>query len=242
LKVKTLARQLSLSRTFSEPLELSGFLILRLGGYAKRSSGAISTGTVTLSAPAPAGGAEIILANSDTSRAKVPASVTAPAGSTTATFTVTAGTVPFGVSVSITATYGGVTQFASLIVTEPAPVGGQVASLTITPDIIVGGTSAQGTVTIGSALGSNTSVALTSTNTNVARVPATVTVPAGATSATFAVTTSAVPVGAPADFAEISATAGGTSRFATITTTSPPIGPFIASLVFAPTSVGGGGP
>jgi len=205
-------------------------------------SGATSTGTVTLSAPAPAGGAVITLGSSDVSRATVPASVTAPAGSTTATFIITAGNVPFGALVYISAAYGGVTQIANLIVTEAAPVGAQVASLTITPDIIVGGLSAQGTVTIGSAVGSATSVVLASFNTAVARVPASVTVPAGATSATFTIATSAVPVGAPADFAQISAEAGGTTRFASITTTSPPIGPFIKNMVFAPTSVGGGGP
>lgn len=54
--------------------------------------------------------------------------------------------------------YGGVTRFASLIVTPPAPTGAQLTSLTISPDIIVGGQPAQGTVTIASAVGTATTV------------------------------------------------------------------------------------
>src|SRR2546425_10687720 len=48
-----------------------------------------STGTVTLTAPAPAGGAVVTLVSTG-AVASVPASVTVPAGATSATFTVTA--------------------------------------------------------------------------------------------------------------------------------------------------------
>ena len=133
------------------------------------------------------------------------------------------------------------TQFASLIVTPPAPTGAAVTSLTITPDLVVGGTAAQGTVTIASAVATNTTVTLASTTPSVATVPASVIVPAGSTTASFSVSTSVNNSGQGL-FAEISATAGGSSGFAQITTIPPPTGPFIASVTFVPSRIGGGGP
>src|SRR5438445_22208 len=52
------------------------------------TGGDSSTGTVTLSGPAPSGGAQVALSSSDTSVATVPSSVTVAAGATSATFTV----------------------------------------------------------------------------------------------------------------------------------------------------------
>src|SRR5512136_2103327 len=51
--------------------------------------GGASTGTVTLTGSAPAGGMVIGLTSSNTAAAQVPASVTVAAGAMTATFTVT---------------------------------------------------------------------------------------------------------------------------------------------------------
>jgi hypothetical protein len=203
------------------------------------SSGAPATGTVTLSGPAPAGGAVVTLASNAPSIASVPASVAIAAGATSGTFVIRTGPVTSAQRVTVTAAYGGVTQFAALIVDVPAPTGRQVTNLTIAPDVVVGGTSAQGTVTLASATGGATTVTLTTTAPTVANAPATVTVPAGVASATFTITTSPT---VESNFAEISASANGSTRFATLTTTAPPTGPFIASIVFFPSSVGGGGP
>jgi hypothetical protein len=203
------------------------------------SSGATATGTVTLNGPAPAAGAVVALASNAPASASVPASVAIPAGATSGSFAIHTGPVTTAQRVTVTAAYGGVTQFAALIVDVPAPTGRQVTNLTIAPVIVVGGTSAQGTVTLASATGGATTVALTTTAPTVANVPATVTVPAGVASATFTITTSPT---VESNFAEISASANGTTRFATVTTTAPPTGPFIASIVFFPSSVGGGGP
>lgn len=63
-----------------------------------------STGTVTLSAPAPAGGANVALASSN-GAASVPSSVTVPAGATSATFTVNTSIVVVATSATISATY-----------------------------------------------------------------------------------------------------------------------------------------
>ncbi len=67
--------------------------------------GESSTGTVSLSVAAPPGGAVVTL-SSNHAAAQVPASVTVPAGSISAPFTVATSVVSSSVSVSITATLG----------------------------------------------------------------------------------------------------------------------------------------
>jgi hypothetical protein len=85
------------------------------------TGGTPSTGTVTLSAPAPTGGISVAL-NSNNSSATVPASVSVTAGNATATFTVTTTAVTTSTAATITASYNG---------------GSKTASLTITPVITV---------------------------------------------------------------------------------------------------------
>ncbi len=74
-----------------------------------------STGTVTLSAPAPAGGANVALASSN-GAASVPSSVAVPAGATSATFTVNTSIVVVATSATISATYDNTTLTATLSV------------------------------------------------------------------------------------------------------------------------------
>src|SRR5437660_5717952 len=81
-----------------------------------------STGTVTLSGPAPAGGAQVTLSSSNIAAANVPSNgVTVPAGATSATFTVTTSAVAASTPVTISASYGGVSKTASLTVTPSPP-------------------------------------------------------------------------------------------------------------------------
>jgi hypothetical protein len=76
-----------------------------------------STGTVTLSSAAPAGGVVIFLSSSSPV-AQVPSMIRVAAGSTTATFTVTT-SMPMGsVIVTISATTGSSTKTATLTVTD----------------------------------------------------------------------------------------------------------------------------
>src|SRR5262249_3389818 len=112
------------------------------------ASGGTATGTVTLNGAAPAAGAAVTLTSNNTAVATVPPSVTIAAGATTAAFTITAQTVAFATSVSINAAFGGVSQFAFMTVTEPAPAGRQLLSLTLAQSLVVGGQSVQGTVTL----------------------------------------------------------------------------------------------
>jgi hypothetical protein len=82
--------------------------------------GTPSTGRVTLSGPAPSGGAAVALARSKPLVVTVPASVMIPAGATSATFSVATKPVPRSTSASISATYGAVTKTAVLTVNPQA--------------------------------------------------------------------------------------------------------------------------
>ena len=85
-------------------------------GSASVAGGASLTGMVTLSGPAPTGGAVVSLSSSNPSVASVPASVTVPEGATSATFPVTTSTVGATTNVTISTTLNGVTQNSSLTV------------------------------------------------------------------------------------------------------------------------------
>jgi len=79
--------------------------------------GTNATGTVFLSAPAPAGGISVTLATSNFSVARVPGVVTVPAGQTSADFTVTTFPVGNNTTVTITAFFDTTTS-ANLTVTS----------------------------------------------------------------------------------------------------------------------------
>jgi uncharacterized lipoprotein NlpE involved in copper resistance len=78
--------------------------------------GAGVTGTASLTAPAPAGGASILLTGGNA--ASVPASVLIPAGSMTGTFAVTTRSVVLTEADTITGSYGGVSASAVLSVMQ----------------------------------------------------------------------------------------------------------------------------
>src|SRR5260370_91165 len=80
------------------------------------TGGNSSIGTVTLSAPAPSGGAVVSLSSSNPSVARVPASVTLPARATRATLTVNTSMAIVSTTVTISGSYNSTTQSASLTV------------------------------------------------------------------------------------------------------------------------------
>ena len=79
------------------------------------AGGNSSTGTVTLSGPAPGGGAQVLLSSSNRA-ASVPSSVTVPAGATSATFQVNTSMVLVTTSANISASYNGTTRTATLTI------------------------------------------------------------------------------------------------------------------------------
>jgi hypothetical protein len=178
------------------------------------TGGSSSTGNVTLTAPAPAGGLVVALTSNNTAAATVPTSLTVAAGATSATFAVTTTTVTASTAVAISATAGAVTRSATLAV-NPVAAAMTVSGVGLNPSSVTGGNSSTGTVTLsGPAPSGGLVVTLASNNTGVGTVPASVTVAAGATSATFTVATKAVT---SSTSLLVSATGGGVTRSATLT-------------------------
>jgi len=102
---------------------------LSLASYAASASSV--TATLTLSSPAPSGGAVVFL-SSNSAAVSLPNSVLIAAGSTTATFTVTTGTVATSQIVILTGTYGGVSVQAGFTVT-PATAASPFIELIVIP-------------------------------------------------------------------------------------------------------------
>src|SRR6266481_2211472 len=200
------------------------------------TGGSTSTGTVTLSGPAPSGGVAVSLSSGNTAAATVPASVTVAAGASSATFTVSTSAVTSSTAVTISAMYAGVTKMASLSVAPPGSA--TLSAIALNPMSVTGGSPSTGTVTLsGPAASGGAAVSLSSDNTAAATVPASVTVSAGATSATFTVNTSSVTASTSVT---ISASYAGATKTASLTVMPPAL--TLSSLTLNPTSVTGGSP
>ena len=78
--------------------------------------GSNATGTVTLTKAAPAGGIVVTIASSNSTRAKVPASVLVPAGAISKVFTITTTTTKQKINVRITASYADVNKSTTLTI------------------------------------------------------------------------------------------------------------------------------
>lgn len=133
---------------------------------------------------------QVTLTSSDTTEATVPASVTIPAGSDSVTFAITAiddTLVDGDQSVTITAAANGhASGFKQMLVTDNDT---PVLSLTLTPASISEKDGlATATVSRSGSTTSNMVVNLASNDTTEATVPTSVTIPAGAVSATFSIT------------------------------------------------------
>lgn len=152
---------------------------------ASAQPGGTVQGTITLNSVAPAGGVTVAMSSSNSAVAKVPASITIPSGSPSGTFVVAA--VAQGSATIMAATSGSVQRTATLTVTSvPA-----LLSFTLSASTVVGGNSVTGTVAL-SAAAPAAGALITLTTADPISSPATITVPAGATSATVAILTRAV--------------------------------------------------
>src|SRR5260370_5828939 len=193
--------------------------------------GNTSQGTVTLSAAAPPSGVVVTLTSSNLAAATVPASVNIASGPSTPTFTMTTTSLAASTSSTISASYAGVTQTAPLSVTTALAL----SSLTLNPTSVIGGNTSQGTVTLSAAAPpSGVVVTLTSSNLAAATVPASVNIAAGASSATFTLTTSSVTTSTSST---ISASYAGVTETASLSVTTAPA---VSSSTLYPTGVIGG--
>jgi hypothetical protein len=102
--------------------------------------GQSATGTVTLTAPAPTGGATIALASANTAFA-VPASIAVPQGATSATFPITTVPSAFVASGTLSASYAGITRTTVFTVNPKPPV--KAINCKIEEPVIVGSAQQQ---------------------------------------------------------------------------------------------------
>ena len=112
--VNSVSATLTLSSSGGAPVALLG---LTCSAFELAANGSTDC-TVKLSQPAPASGASIALSSS-TSVLGLPPSVTIPAGSSSASFAVVAGSTSSGTTATITASYAQSTLTASLLLDGP---------------------------------------------------------------------------------------------------------------------------
>jgi hypothetical protein len=200
------------------------------------NAGQSSTATVTLTGAAPAGGAVVTLSSvalnaaggqlPGVSVANVPASVTVPAGQTSASFAVSQTSVPGNAATAtlrMTAAYAGSSLVQDLTINRPVTVTG----LSFSPSSVLGGATgfSTGTVTLsGQAPANGATVTLANNNAGVATVPQSVIVAAGKTSQTFSVTTAALPTNAAAVSVQVTASFGGATAPAILTVIAQRLG------------------
>lgn len=172
------------SRGANAPAPSISLSAVSLGAPSATGGNAVAS-TVTLSGAAPASGATVSLVSSNPGVAAVPASVAVSSGATSGSFSVITSAVASPTALTISATLNGVTQTSPLTVVPPA-----LAGLSLSPSSVTSGNSSTGTITLtGPASSGGLVVTLASSQPKVAHVPANMTVPAGSTSATFAVRT-----------------------------------------------------
>ncbi len=185
------------------------------------AGGTPSTGTVTLPNPAPQGGLVVTLASEAPSVASVPSSITIPAGDTSGSFTIST----FQTStrkVGLSATHVDTTVFSFITVGPTA-----ISTLSISPTSVTAGSSATGTVALNAAAPSGGATVSLSDTSSATTVPASVIVPAGATSANFTISTSSVT---ESTWSAITGAYGGAVRTETMMV-NPPATPTAPSLI-----------
>jgi hypothetical protein len=156
-------------------------------------AGTVVNGQVILTAPAPSG-ATVTLSSSNAGAVTIPAVVNVPAGSAVGSFTATVNSIPLTMPVTITASYSGVSRRSPELTVSGST--GQAAALlsalSVTPTTVLGGVSATLTVTLtGAAPAGGVAVALSGSNNAAAAPPSSITVPAGATTASVQLSTTA---------------------------------------------------
>ena len=156
---------------------------------ASATGGQSRSGTVTLTSAASA--SVVVNLASSVATAQVPTSVTIPANASAANFTVTTQAVSSLTAGNISASYNNVTKSASIsLLPSPPSASASLASLTLSPTTVTGGAASIGTVTLTApAPAAGLVVKLSSNIPSRAKVPTTVTVPSGSSSASFSVTT-----------------------------------------------------
>jgi hypothetical protein len=189
-------------------------------------------GFVNLTGPAPAGHVLVTLSASDPA-ISLPANVMVSAGSTSGLFSFGAFPVTATTPATITAAFGSSTASTNVTVNPGVSVG--VTSLTLNPATVSAGGASTGTVVLSGPAPAGGAVVQLS-GMNPATVPSSVTVPAGATSATFTVGTTSTSSTAQATIYALLNTTWG----AVITVTPGASTPTLAAVSLSPSTIVGG--
>jgi uncharacterized protein (TIGR03790 family) len=209
---------------FNPPQPVPSFTI---AGRVAVVGGASTTGTVTLAAVAPQGGASVALSSNSPSLVTVPASVTVPEGVRSANFAIGTQAVTDLVITTLTANFGATSLSNSMSL---YPLLGSVG---FSQSIVSAGQAIGGAVFLNaSAPPGGVTVSLSSSDTTVATVPATVFIAAGLGRAYFTINTSIVQ---SSKTTNIKATYGGA-----MTSTDLTAVPALSSLTFTPATVASG--
>lgn len=205
--------------------------------------GGTTTGTLTLTRPAPPGGASVWLNGSMEGQVVTPGPVTIPAGSLSADFTITAPQVNARHYVLIQARYGsfGGTHAKLLEVRPPAAGTPTLLALDVRPRSVIGGQSTRGMVSlVMPAPAGGATVALSTSDPALAQVPPTVTIAPGNSANSFEITTGRVFLQGSV---RIDASAGGvTKSFWMDLGSDPNAPPLLQSVTLNPNTVPGGSP
>jgi thermitase len=179
--------------------------------------GATTHATISVTQPARAGGARIVLKAEPAEALLLPESVIVPEGATRVTVPLATRPVGADTSVGIVATCGGASETASLTLHPPA-----VQTVVLRPSVARINRQISVTVTLdGTAPAGGVELRVTGDRPELLEIPAPVRVPEGAREVTFRLLAMPVPVTTPV---EIAVTSGGIPRAATLTILPTPLG------------------
>ncbi len=224
IPIKATLNKVAVSASFTdEPLLITSLVLnpTSVGG------GSSVTGTVTLNGVVGSTTTNIKL-KSSSPKASVPASVPVAKGQSSATFTVSTLAVGATTTAALSATLGAGTKSAILTIRPPS-----LASLSLSQTTVVGGGQVTGTVTLDGNAGSGGAVVAISSASRDLTIPATVTVPAGKSTATFSIQTAGVSV---TSVATILCKLGSVSQSAALTLTASALD----TLTVSPSDISGG--
>lgn len=187
---------------------------------------------------APAGGAFVSLSNDNPSLISMPASVTIPAGQTSADFPIQTTATGVTTAVRITGAYGSATKSAVFTVSAPSQAI-PISSVTVTPSTVVGGSNQGVRALVTLAAGApieGANIMLTSSRPDLVALPRVIRVTFSGSTTAFT-DFAAAPVAAPTQVT-ITATFGGSTQSAILTVTPPATtAPSLLGLTLNPATV-----
>ncbi|HTP36092.1 MAG TPA: hypothetical protein VMJ75_28145 [Candidatus Acidoferrales bacterium] len=190
------------------------------------ASNASTTCTVTLNKAATTGGVTVSLGNSVPTLLTVPASLSITQGSTSATFTATAGSITSAQTASLTASLNGTT--ASTSISLVAAAGVTVSSLQCTASSLSSNSATFCKITLTQAApAGGATVTIADSAPTLLVAPTTWNVSAGSTTATFSVGTQNITT---SQTATLTASLNGSSQSATISLVASPTATTVTAL------------